>query len=374
MDLFKEIKRHRGKETEELVTIDGATGNDIPNKFAEVYEELYNREEDKENLEELLQNINARIGNESHIQINKVNPNLIKEALDKIKSNKSDPLLDFSSDFLKNAPEILYVHLSDIIRSFLIHGHVSNFLLLATLVPIVKDKLGDLNLSSNYRSIAISSLILKLLDWIVIILYGDLLHLDELQFGFQKANSTSLCTWMVYETIDLYIRNGSTVYAALMDCTKAFDTVQHSKLFKKMLAANIPQVVIRLLINIYTKQTANVRWQGQISREFTISNGVRQGAVLSPLLYCFYMNDLFDILRKSGSGCKLGNLYAGAFGYADDLLLISPSRSGLQDMLNITEDYAKIHKIGFSTHPDPQKSKTKGIIFSRKELNEIARR
>ena len=279
MDLFKEIKRHRGKETEELVTIDGATGKDIPNKFAEVYEELYNREEDKENLEELLQNINARIGNESHIQINKVNPSLIKEALDKIKSNKSDPLLDFSSDFLKNAPEILYVHLSDIIRSFLIHGHFSNFLLLATLVPIVKDKLGDLNSSSNYRSIAISSLILKLLDWIVIILYGDLLHLDELQFGFQKANSTSLCTWMVYETIDLYIRNGSTVYAALMDCTKAFDTVQHSKLFKKMLAANIPQVVIRLLINIYTKQTANVRWQGQISREFTISNGVRQGAV-----------------------------------------------------------------------------------------------
>ena len=179
MDLFKEIKRHRGKETEELVTIDGATGNDIPNKFAEVYEELYNREEDKENLEELLQNINARIGNESHIQINKVNPNLIKEALDKIKSNKSDPLLDFSSDFLKNAPEILYVHLSDIIRSFLIHGHVSNFLLLATLVPIVKDKLGDLNSSSNYRSIAISSLILKLLDWIVIILYGDRLHLDS---------------------------------------------------------------------------------------------------------------------------------------------------------------------------------------------------
>ena len=213
----------------------------------------------------------------------------------------------------------------------------------------MKDKLADQNSSSNYRSIAISSLILKLLDWIIILNYGELLHLDELQFGFQKANSTYLCTWMVYETIDMYIRNGSTVYGALMDCTKAFDTVQHSKLFLKMLDAGVPAVIVRLLINIYLKQTANVRWQGELSREFSISNGVRQGAVLSPLLFCFYMNDLFDILRKSGSGCSIGNLYAGAFGYADDLLLISPSRSGLQDMLSIADKYAKSHKIGFST-------------------------
>lgn len=232
----------------------------------------------------------------------------------------------------------------------------------------MKDKLADQNSSSNYRSIAISSLILKLLDWIIILNYGELLHLDELQFGFQKANSTSLCTWMVYETIDMYIRNGSTVYGALMDCTKAFDTVQHSKLFLKMLDAGVPAVIVRLLINIYLKQTANVRWQGELSREFSISNGVRQGAVLSPLLFCFYMNDLFDILRKSGSGCRIGNSYAGAFGYADDLLLISPSRSGLQDMLSIAEKYAKSHKIGFSTNLDPEKSKTKGIIFSRQEL------
>jgi hypothetical protein len=60
------------------------------------------------------------------------------------------------------------------------------------------------------------------------------------------------------------------------------------------------------------------------SIEFRISNGVRQGAVLSPILYCIYMNDLFEILRNSRSGCKVANLLAGAFEYADDLLLRSP--------------------------------------------------
>ena len=367
-DIFAEIKRQRGKETEESVTIDGADGANIPNKFADVYEELYNRENDRNNLEEILNNINNNIGNEANIEIEKINPALIKEALKKIKSNKSDPLYDFSSDFLKSAPDILYDHLATIIRSFLVHGHVSNFLLLATMVPIVKDKLSDLNSSSNYRSIAISSLILKLLDWIIILNYGHLLRLDELQFGFQKNNSTSLCSWMVYETIDIYIRNGNIVYGALMDCTKAFDTVQHSKLFKKMLDANVPPVVIRLLLNIYTMQSADVRWKGQFSREFKISNGVRQGAVLSPILFCFYMNDLFDLLRRSRSGCQIGDLYAGVFGYADDLLLISPSRSGLQDMLSIAEKYASEHRIGFSTHINPDKSKTKCIVFSNKEL------
>ena len=138
------------------------------------------------------------------------------------------------------------------------HGHVSQHLLLASLVPLVKDKLGDLCSSSNYRSIALSSIFLKLLDWMFIITNGHLLELDDLQFGFQKDNSTSLCSWMAFETIDYYIRNGSIVYGVLMDCTKAFDTIQHSKLFKKMLDANVPGVMVRLLIYIYRSQRAEV--------------------------------------------------------------------------------------------------------------------
>ena len=173
---------------------------------------------------------------------------------------------------------------------------------------------------------------------------------------------------MAFETIDLYLRNGSIVYGALMDCTKAFDTVVHSKLFKKLLEASVPPIVIRLLIHIYRAQTAEVNWKTDKSSEFLISNGVRQGAVLSPILFCFYMNDLFQILRKNKTGCFIGNYFAGVFGYADDLLLLCPSRTGLQEMLDIAQKYASDHKISFSTNPLPEKSKTKGIVFSNREL------
>ena len=78
------------------------------------------------------------------------------------------------------------------------------------------------------------------------------------------------------------------------------------------------------------------------------------------------MNNLFDILRNSRSGCKIANLFAGAFGYADDLLLISPSRPGLQDMINLTEQYAAEHKIGFSTNPNSGERKRPKATFSVK--------
>ena len=63
---------------------------------------------------------------------------------------------------------------------------------------------------------------------------------------------------------------------------------------------------------------------------FTLSNGVRQGCVISALLYCFYGNELFEILRNSGYGCWLNGSFHGIFGYSDDNLLLAPSLYALQ--------------------------------------------
>ena len=151
------------------------------------------------------------------------------------------------------------------------------------------------------------------------------------------------------------------------DCTKAFDLVLHSKLFQKLIDAGLPPIIVRVLIHIYQNQTANVRWKNDTSYKFSIKNGVRQGAVLSPIIFCFYVNNLFLKLRQSRSGCKIGQYYAGGHGYADDLLLLCTSRRGLQEMVDIAANYTKDHNIKFSTDPRPQKSKE--IIISQKPLN-----
>ena len=83
---------------------------------------------------------------------------------------------------MKNGPDKPFGMLSVIVQSFLIHGRVTHFLLLATLVPLIKDKPGSISDSKNYRLIDMSCLILKLLDWIILILLGDTLGFDDLQF------------------------------------------------------------------------------------------------------------------------------------------------------------------------------------------------
>ena len=117
-------------------------------------------------------------------------------------------MFDFDSDCLKNVPDELFMHFSTIIKMFLTHAHVSSYLLLATLVPIIKDKLGDAYSSKNYRSIAISSLVLKILDWVILLLYGVCLGLDDLQFAYQAGVSTTMCSWAVIETINYFTSNG----------------------------------------------------------------------------------------------------------------------------------------------------------------------
>ena len=188
---------------------------------------------------------------------------------------------------------------------------MSKVLLLATIVPLIKNKLGDLESSNNYRSISLSSIILKIFDWVVILLFGKSLRLDDLQFGYQKHISTTMCTWLVVESTSYFLRNNSEVFTCFMDMKKAFDMVKHSLLFKKLIERNVPMIFIRLLIVMYLSQEAKVKWDGSLSKSFPMTNGVKQGAVLSAVLFCVYIDDLIKKLRKEGNGCWIKGEFVG---------------------------------------------------------------
>ena len=136
---------------------------------------------------------------------------------------KCDPLFSFNSDCLINSGQELLSHVTQLFKWFLRTGKIPAFLLLCTIIPIVKDNLGDITSSDNYRAIAIGSWLFKWFDWLVIILEGDKLAIDELQFGFQAKSSTSMCAWAINTVVDYYNRHGRPVYACSMDLSKAFD-------------------------------------------------------------------------------------------------------------------------------------------------------
>jgi hypothetical protein len=365
-DIFAEIKKLRKCKPTIATSMDGEK-DDIPGHFKNIFKDIYNSANDQDELNEVMVEVENKINEASLADVDLVTPEIVEEATKHLNESKSDPYLNFSSDCIKHGTKELFQKLAVVIKSFLIHGHVTYFLLLATLVPIIKDKLGSLNSSKNYRTVAISSLILKLMDWILLILYGSKLGIDDLQFAYQPGVSANMCTWTVIETVNYFIRNGGNVYCCLMDMTKAFDLVKHSMLFRKFLNGGLSVIFIRLLIFIYINQFANIRWNSCFSSTFSMTNGVRQGAILSGFAYCFYMNNLFTKLRKNKSGCWVRGTFLGILGYSDDSLLLAPSLDTLQEMLKVCEEYADEHNLRFSTDKNPEKCKTKCIAFLIKD-------
>ena len=156
-----------------------------------------------------------------------------------------------------------------------------------------------------------------------------------------------------------------------MALSKAFDMVEWSELFITLDKKKVHPIFLRILFFIYRGQQCDVRWAGKYSQRFGVSNGVRQGAVSSPLLFSIYIDELFRILRQKGLGCHINDIFLGCFGYADDLMLLSASKSGLQEMIRTCEQFANKKNPRFSTNVDPTKSKTKGIIISKNPVRQV---
>ena len=370
-DVFNELRKLRHVQTEPPSVIDG--NNKPAERFANVYEKLYNSTDDQEEIQTITDEVESYIDTNSLADVDKVTETLIADVIRELKPNKNDPVFTFNSNCIKHAPSSLHMHLANMIRCLLVHGHVSDIFLGAMIIPLIKDKLGDVEASDNYRSIALSSVILKIFDWIVMTLFEKTLRLDELQFSYQKNCSTTMCTWLVVESISHFTRNGSEVYSCFMDMKKAFDCVKHSLLFRKLIDRKVSPIFLRLLLYMYANQTARVKWNGTLSEAFSILNGVKQGAVLSAILFCVYIDDLIKELRRNRDGCWINGKYVGIAVYADDIGLISPSLDGLQNMVDTCSRYAKKHQLTFSTHDNPSKSKTKCMAFlrSKRKLRSI---
>ena len=159
------------------------------------------------------------------------------------------------------------------------------------------------------------------------------------QFGFKAKLGTDLCIYSLKETIDLYKRKGSSVIVGFIDASKAFDRVNHHKLFLKLRERGVPDTIIRILAYWYANQSMHVKWASKVSAPFGVGNGVRQGGLLSPALFNVYMNDLSVLLNGCHTGCMVGNTQSNHLMYADDLVIMSPSSAGFQELLNVCTDY-----------------------------------
>jgi hypothetical protein len=217
------------------------------------------------------------------------------------------------------------------------------------ITPIIKDRKGDITDKDNYRPIALTCIASKVLENCIIGKYESFLHSTDNQFGFKSGHSTDMCVFTLKEIVHNYTTNGSPVYMCFMDASKAFDTVNHWVLFDKLINRGMPHPVVRLLVEWYSKQECYVKWAGHVSSSFNISNGVRQGGVLSPKLFNIVVDDLSKELNNCYSGCHLNGQSQNHLFYADDSVVLAPSPDGLQHLVNVCQEYAIGHGLRYNT-------------------------
>ena len=138
-----------------------------------------------------------------------------------------------------------------------------------------------------------------------------------------------------------------------LDATKAFDRVEYVRLFKLLLNRGLCPVTARLLLTMYTNQYVVVNWGNAAAKPFKCANGVKQGGVLSPILFGVYIDELLMRLKNAGFGCHIGHNFIGALAYADDIVLMAPTVSCISKMLKLCSEFSLDYKVIFN----PDKSR-----------------
>ena len=124
-------------------------------------------------------------------------------------------------------------------------------------------------------------------------LCSSLFETNDCQFGDKPRHSTKHAGLLLHETIQHYFNfDNKSVFACFLDASKAFDSVDHTKLFSNLLVRGVSPIFIRLYRTMYASFTTFILWDNASSISIHICLGVLQGGVSSPIFFLCYI-DIF---------------------------------------------------------------------------------
>lgn len=213
------------------------------------------------------------------------------------------------------------------------------------ITPIFKN--GDKYDPNNYRGICVSSNLGKLFGSILNSRIIDFLSehnvLSRSQIGFLPNYRTADHIFTLHTLIDKYVnQNKGKIQACFVDFQKAFDSVWHEGLLFKLIESGIGGKSFDVIKSIYENNKLAVKIGDKHTDFFPQGRGVKQGCNLSPTLFNIYINELALLLEQSTApGLTLTDTEIKCLFYADDLVILSPTREGLQQSLDILHQYCQ---------------------------------
>ena len=364
---WKEISKIRGRTTRIALSIDGySTSSEIVNCFASKYKYLFNSVLTNNDEMQMLYNTVCCEYRENCKYVIIVTGhchgilyNIVLKSINKLKTEKNDDYEGLTSDYFRQGTPLLYECISFVFTCMIKHSFAPSKFVISTIVPIHKGYNLKASESKNYRAVALSSLFSEILDNCILSMQSDSLQSDPLQFAYKENASTVQCVSVICEVINYYIHKDSCIYMCMLDASKTFDRVNHLSLFTKLKLRNMCPTILKFLMCTYQRQSVMVNWNGERSSIFSVGNGVKQGGVLSPVLFTVYLDGLINQLKKKGLGCHFNVHFVGCFIYADDITLLAPSRDALNNMLDVCRVFAEAYDILLNA------TKTKSMFFDR---------
>ena len=345
-DFWTEICKQSTAKMQRAPTIGNShCEQDIADDFASIYKDTFNSVSSDRDDVSFLDNVFDSVSDADRVNIC---VNTVTNVIKTLTKGKTAGIDGISPEHLLYASRRLHVIICMLCNSMLNHGYMPDNLMESYITPIVKNKCASLSDYSNYRPIAISSNISKVFEMCIYGQISNLVKIADNQFGFQTNLGCDMCVYVLKETVHVYVSQDSPVFCAFLDASKAFDRVNHCKLFRKLCEQNVPKCVTRLLRYWYMHQSIHVRWGKATSVSFRVTNGVRQGGVLSPLLFNIYVNELSERLNKVPAYCAIGRVRISHLFYADDLCVIAPSVQGLRLLLRECEKYGIEYDVKFN--------------------------
>ena len=268
----------------------------------------------------------------------------VTDAIEVLKRDKASGVDNIPNELLKFGGNSLLLSLQLLFQYSSVSSQIPSEWRIGIISPIPKPDELDKESTNSYRPITLLSCIGKVYS---IILNNRLMNyceknniLSEEQNGFRPDRSCVDNIYTLSELIETRNAEKMKTFLCFIDLKKAYDVVFREGLWKKLYECGIKGRILNTLMNLYKETKSAVKVNNQYSEFFYITRGVRQGCVLSPLLFSIFIDGLVKEIKKLNEGINIDHMNLSLLLYADDIVLISDNAEKLQLMLNTIHEYS----------------------------------